>query len=46
MGTTAQDAMIVSGRVLFDFAGHTVAQYYPVTESPGKRGSSTPPSTA
>jgi RHS repeat-associated protein len=38
MGTTAQDAMIVSGRVLFDFAGRAVARYYPVTESPGRQG--------
>jgi RHS repeat-associated protein len=35
---SAQDAMIVSGRVIFDFAGRAVEQYYPVTESLGRQG--------
>ncbi|MDM8554109.1 BPSL0067 family protein, partial [Desulfococcaceae bacterium HSG7] len=34
----AQDVMIVSGRVIFDFAGRIVEQYYPVTESLGRQG--------
>jgi RHS repeat-associated protein len=30
--SAAQDVMLVSGRVNFDFAGRTVKQYYPITE--------------
>ena len=33
-----KDMMIVSGRVIFDFAGRAVEQYYPVTENLGKQG--------
>lgn len=35
---TANDVMIVSGRVLFDAFGRTVAQYHPVTEGLGQQG--------
>ncbi|WP_207679228.1 SpvB/TcaC N-terminal domain-containing protein [Desulfonema magnum] len=34
----AQNMMIVSGRVIFDFAGRAVEQYYPITESLGRQG--------
>ncbi|MDU9049340.1 MAG: SpvB/TcaC N-terminal domain-containing protein [Candidatus Electrothrix sp. Rat3] len=33
-----KDMMIVSGRVIFDFVGRAVEQYYPVTENLGKQG--------
>ena len=33
--TPAEDAMIVSGRVAFDFLGRVVKQFYPLTETPG-----------
>ncbi|WP_420209289.1 SpvB/TcaC N-terminal domain-containing protein [Candidatus Electronema sp. JC] len=33
-----KDVMIVSGRVIFDFVGRVVKQYYPVTENLGKQG--------
>lgn len=35
---SASDVMIVSGRVLFDAFGRTVAQYHPVTEGLGTPG--------
>jgi len=34
----AQDNMIVSGLVMYDFLGRSVAQYYPITESLGRQG--------
>jgi RHS repeat-associated protein len=34
-GATPQTVMTVSGRVVFDFVGRAVEQYYPVTEPPG-----------
>ncbi len=34
----AQDEMIVSGHAKFDFAGRSIEQYYPVTESLGNQG--------
>ncbi len=37
-----KDVMIVSGRVIFDFVGRVVKQYYPVTENLGKQGSFNP----
>ncbi|MCP4353688.1 MAG: sugar-binding protein [Desulfobacterales bacterium] len=33
-----RDVMIVSGRVIFDFVGRVVEQYYPITESLGHQG--------
>lgn len=33
-----KDMMIVSGRIIFDFVGRAVEQYYPVTENLGKQG--------
>jgi len=37
-GAASQDRMIVSGRVIFDHVGRTVAQYYPVPENLGSQG--------
>ncbi len=37
-GSPTQDVMTVSGRVIFDFVGRTINQYYPVTESLGNQG--------
>jgi RHS repeat-associated protein len=34
-GASPADVMTVSGRVVFDFLGRTVAQYYPTTEPKG-----------
>ncbi|CAK8710557.1 hypothetical protein GKODMF_00765 [Candidatus Electrothrix gigas] len=33
-----KDVMIVSGRIIFDFVGRAVEQYYPITENLGKQG--------
>lgn len=38
---TASDVMIVSGRVLLDAFGRTVAQHHPVTEGLGSQGTFT-----
>ncbi|MCI5197582.1 MAG: sugar-binding protein, partial [Candidatus Electrothrix sp. AW5] len=34
----SKDVMIVSGRIIFDFVGRAVEQYYPITENLGKQG--------
>ncbi|WP_109507300.1 SpvB/TcaC N-terminal domain-containing protein [Nocardioides speluncae] len=34
-GADAQDVMTVSGRVVYDFAGRVVEQFYPITEPKG-----------
>jgi len=34
----AQDKMVVSGRIEFDFLGRSIAQYYPVVENLGNKG--------
>jgi RHS repeat-associated protein len=36
--SNAQDVMIVSGHLTFDFVGRTVEQYYPITEPLGSQG--------
>jgi RHS repeat-associated protein len=35
VGTAPQDAMVVSGRVIYDFVGRAVKSYYPRTEPKG-----------
>ncbi|MCI5180784.1 MAG: sugar-binding protein, partial [Candidatus Electrothrix sp. AW3_4] len=37
-----KDVMIVSGRVIFDFVGRVIEQYYPITENLGKQGTFNP----
>jgi RHS repeat-associated protein len=38
IGTPPVDKMVVSGRVVFDFLGRTIRQFYPVTEALGLAG--------